>query len=348
MLVNERGAVPPREVGADETPALSVVMPAYNAERYIGRAIESILNQTFTDLELIIYLDAPTDGTAEVAKRHAEHDDRVRILENDQNAGVCVGLNTAVEAARGSFIGRMDADDIAMPNRFERQMEFIRSNPEVVIVGSDAVHINSDDEILGLSIAGPRDIEDFHQRRERGELTLVLDGTAVMRRDVFELVGGYDPEMPIAQEVDLHSRMSAHGAVVAIDEPLLLYRLHPGSRVATRFFEGRNMHRFVEARDRAAQSGETPLSLSDYLESQRSMTAVQRARIHLADLAQYHYRTSGVYLAEGRKGAAVWSLAKAFAANPRFVTRRAWLRRLSPGARRLMNDTAVNQKERVS
>jgi len=348
MLVNERGAGPPGGAGEDAAPTLSVVMPAFNAERYIGRAIESILDQTYADLELIIYMDAPTDDTVEVARRHAEHDDRVRILENDQNVGVSVGLNRAVATARGSFIGRMDADDIAVPNRFERQMELIQSNPEIAIVGSDAVHINSDDEVLGLSIAGPRSIEDFHQRRQRGELTLVLDGTAVMRREVFDLVGGYDPEMPIAQEVDLHSRMAAHGAVVAIDEPLLLYRLHPDSRVATRFFEGRNMHRFVLARDRGLQRGETPLTFSAYLENQRSMTLLERTRIRLSDLAHYHYRTSGVYLAEGRKGAALVSLAKAFAANPRFVTQRAWQRRLSPEARRLIKDTTGKQKERVS
>ncbi len=328
----------------NSAPILSVVMPAYNAAPYIGRAIESILNQTFTDLELIIYMDAPTDGTVAVARTYAESDDRVRILENDENVGVCVGLNRAVATARGSFIGRMDADDIATPDRFERQMAFIQSNPEIVIVGSDAVHINGDDEVLGLSIAGPRSIEDFHRRRSRGEITLVLDGTALMRREVLEHVGGYDPDMPISQEVDLHCRMAAHGAIVAIDEPLLFYRLHPGSRVATRFFEVRGMHRFVEAREKAILAGMTPPTYDGYLEDERLTPSWRRALIRLSDLGQFHYRSAGVNLAEGNKGSAIISLAKAFVLNPRFAVERAWYRRLSPQARRKMTRAVERRK----
>lgn len=321
-------------------PTLSIIMPAYHAERYVERAIESVISQTYTNWELIVYVDGSPDGTAAIARDLAKHDERVRVIDNDENAGVCVALNRAITLARGSFIGRLDADDIAVPERFERQMALIESDGEIAVVGSDALHINSEDEVLGLSIAGPRSVEDFRERRARGELTMVLDGTSVMRRDVFELVGGYDPAMTIAQEVDLHSRMAVHGAIVAIDEPLVLYRLHPGSRVATRFFEGRKMHRFVQARDRAVLAGERPPSYESYVIAERSAPLWHRVGIQLSDIGQYRYRMAGVYLSEERRGAAILSLARAFVASPRFVAERAWHRRFSPQARRQMREVS--------
>jgi glycosyltransferase involved in cell wall biosynthesis len=316
-------------------------MPAHNAERFIGRAIKSILDQTVTDLELIVHLDAPTDGTAEVARRFAASDSRVVIIDNQENVGVCVGLNRAIAASRGMFIGRMDADDISTPDRFERQIDIMRANPDVVIVGSDALHINADDEILGLSIAGPRTAAEFQELREAGELTVVLDGTALMRRSALEAVGGYDPAMPIAQEVDLHCRMASQGVVMAIGEPLLLYRLHPDSRVATRFFEGRAMHRYVKARNRALLENRPPMSYAEYVASERTLPLRRRARIRLSDLGQFHYRTAGVRLAGGRRASAVAHLGGAFLASPGFVIERAWHRRFSPQARRMIDEASA-------
>jgi glycosyltransferase involved in cell wall biosynthesis len=313
-------------------------MPAYKAESYIERAIESVLAQTYTDFELIVYVDGSPDATTELAEGYVEGDERVRVIDNEENVGLCVALNRAIALSHGDYVGRMDADDISLPERFERQMALIESHPEIVVVGSDAMHIDTHDEVLGLSIAGPRSVADFHDRRARGELTVVLDGTSVMRRDVFDLVGGYDPVMAAAAEVDLHSKMAAHGVVVAIDEPLLLYRLHPGSSVDTRFFEGRGIHRYVEARDRAMLRGETPLSYEEFLAGERSAPLVRRVGIRLSDVSQYHYRAAGVYLSEGRKGRAVFSLGRAFVADPAFVTARAWHRRFSPEARRQLRD----------
>lgn len=335
-MSDEQGPMVERDGGP--TPTLSVVMPAYNAERYIGRAIESILDQSFTDLELIIYLDAPTDGTAEVARQYAARDSRVVVIDNEDSAGVCVGLNRAIAASHGTFIGRMDADDISIPDRFARQLDVMRANPDVVIVGSDALHINTEDEILGLSIAGPRTAAEFRRLQAAGELTVVLDGTALMRRSALEAVGGYDPSMPIAQEVDLHSRMASQGVVIAIGEPLLLYRLHPDSRVATRFFEGRGMHRYVKARNRAILEGRPTMSYREYLASERDLPLSHRARIRLSDLGQFHYRTAGVRLAGGQSVAAVAHLGWAFLASPGFVIGRAWNRRFSPEARRMISD----------
>lgn len=318
-------------------PTLSVVMAAYNAEPFIGKAIESVLRQTLTDLELIIVEDGSTDETWKVVRAWALRDDRIKAMRNERNMGISGSLNRGVGAALANLVGRLDADDVAVLHRFERQVAVMNDSPDVVVVGSSALHIDENDEVLGLSAAGPTSAADFRSLRARGEITMVLDGTSVIRRDIFERVGGYNSELPAAAEVDLHCRMAAYGIVLSIDEPLLLYRLHPGSNVATRFFDGRAIHRFVEAREKAILRGETPPTYRGYLVAEKSAPLWRRSRIRLDDLGQFHYRSAGVYLAEGRRGAAVLSLARAFAVNPRFVTRRAWHRRFSPSARAQMN-----------
>ena len=98
-------------------PKISVVMPAYNAEKYIGEAIESILNQTFKDFEFIIINDGSVDHTKEIIREY--NDPRIVLLENDKNRGIVLSLNKGLDAATGKYIARMDADDIALKNRFE-------------------------------------------------------------------------------------------------------------------------------------------------------------------------------------------------------------------------------------
>jgi glycosyltransferase involved in cell wall biosynthesis len=317
----------------DRIPPLSIIMPAYNAGPYIDRAVQSILGQTFTDFELIIYVDESLDDTSAIAHSYALEDDRVCVVDSDERLGLSVALNRAIEGARGEYIGRMDADDIALPQRFEVLMDLIRSNSDLVVVGSGTLHIDGDDNVLGISMAGPTSIAEFRSLRDQGEITIVLDGTAVMSHKIFRLVGGYDPELAAAPEVDLHCRMAAHGVILSVEEPLLLYRLHPSSSVATGFFEGRSVHRFVEAREKAMLRGEVPPTYQSHVESEGSAPTWRRASIRLADLGQFHYRTAGVRLSEGRKGAAVVSIGRAFVANPRFVVERAWQRRFSPAAR---------------
>jgi glycosyltransferase involved in cell wall biosynthesis len=319
-------------------PAISVVMPAYNAERFIGESIESILNQTFADLELIIVEDGSSDRTWEIIQRYASEDQRITAIRNDTNMGIAHTLNRGISEARATLIGRLDADDIAVPDRFERQIEVMRVQPEIVVVGSNAAHISEHNEILGLSIAGPTSIEDFYRRRAAGQVTMVLDGTSLMRRDVLELSGCYDPAMLTAFEVTLQSRMADHGVIVTLDEPLILYRLHAGSDVDTSFFEGRAVHRFVATREKARILNEPQPTFEEFRVQEASAPLWRRARIRLKDLGQFHYRAAGVHVAEGQTMAGVTNLTKAFVVSPRFVVTRVWRRRLSPMARRRMRD----------
>jgi len=321
-----------------DDPAISIVIPAYNAERFIGDAIESVLHQTLNDFELIIVEDGSSDRTWEIIQKYASEDQRIRATHNDSNMGIAHTLNRGISEARAEFIGRLDADDIAVPDRFERQLAMIQANPEIAVVGSNALHISENNQILGLSIAGPTSIENFHRLRAAGKVTMVLDGTSVIRRDIFQLAGGYDPAMCAALEVDLHSRMAEHGIIVAVDEPLVLYRLHTGSNVDTEFFEGRVVHRFVATCEQARILNEPAPTFEEFCAQEAAATVWRRARNRLKDTGQFRYRTAGVRMSEGQTLAGMANLTRAFLVSPRFVVTRLWRRRLSPTARRRMRD----------
>jgi glycosyltransferase involved in cell wall biosynthesis len=117
-------------------PLVSIIMPVYNAEKYLAEAIKSILTQTLTNFEFIIIDDGSTDGSLEIIQHFSLEDQRVRLIKNDQNLGVADSLNKGIMAARGIYIARMDADDISMPERLQKQTDFLRLNPKLGFCGS--------------------------------------------------------------------------------------------------------------------------------------------------------------------------------------------------------------------
>ena len=334
---------PSAEVPSSEeiVPEVSVVMVAYNAATYLPEAIESVLGQTLRSLELIVVDDGSSDGTVEIAESFAATDDRVRVFSMGSNRGIAPTSNFGIRQARAEFVGRLDADDIAVPTRFERQVDYLRRHPEVAVVGSTAIHISEEGETLGLSIAGPPDTETFEQLRRDGEVTMVLNGTSMIRRSVFESIGGYDEQFPVAVELDLHSRMAEYGAIVSIEEPLTYYRLHGGSHVHSRFYMGRQVHRFISYREKTTASGGDPMTYTEFIERERRSPPWLRLRIRMADYSMGHYRIAGVAIARHDWSAAASHLFRAFISNPIFVVRRVWERRLSAEARSRLRRTSV-------
>ena len=115
-------------------PSISVVMPAYNAEKYLREDIDSILAQTYDDFEFIIINDGSIDRTKEIILSYS--DPRIVYIENEQNSGICVTLNKGLDTAKGRYIVRMDSDDIALPQRLEIQVRYMDANPDVGVAGS--------------------------------------------------------------------------------------------------------------------------------------------------------------------------------------------------------------------
>src|SRR5918996_2481069 len=115
------------------TPKVSVVMPAYNAAVYLDEAVTSILNQTFREFEFIVINDGSTDDTVSILDKYEKSDSRIRVY-HQENQGMIAALNRGCRLARGKYIARMDADDISLPRRFERQLEFMEGHPQIGIL----------------------------------------------------------------------------------------------------------------------------------------------------------------------------------------------------------------------
>jgi glycosyltransferase involved in cell wall biosynthesis len=208
-------------------PAISVLMPVYNCEKYLAEAVRSILGQTFADFELIIVNDGSTDGSLRVLQQFAEHDKRIRIIDRP-NTGITPALNEMIEASRGQYLARMDADDISVPERFAKQKAFLDANPDCVIVGS---------RVMLMDPYGSPVAESGHQlQHEQIEHELLTQSgwamvhpSVMMRRGAVVKIGGYDARWKHCEDHDLFLRMTEVGQAANLPEVLLWYRRHYAS-----------------------------------------------------------------------------------------------------------------------
>ena len=129
------------------TPKISVIMSVFNSEKYLKEAVDSILEQTFTDFEFIITDDCSTDSSLAILEEYAKKDNRIILLKNSENIGLTKNLNKMIDIAKGKYIARMDADDISLPKRFQIQYNFMEENSDIGVCGSNIGHIGTLDKV---------------------------------------------------------------------------------------------------------------------------------------------------------------------------------------------------------
>ncbi|MCH7555844.1 MAG: glycosyltransferase [Planctomycetes bacterium] len=223
--------IPYQEKNKDMTnrPKVSVLISAYNSEKYIEQALESIYNQTYQDFEVIIVDDGSTDRTSEILVNMK--DPRTFICRNSVNKGLTKSLNIGLKLCRGEYVARMDADDISHPQRFEKQVGFLNENPECVALGSWYGRIDSNGEVWG-SKETPIGYEDIKKNLPIGNC--VGHGSMMLRRSSLVEIGGYNEKYTYAQDYDLLLRLSEVGEIRNLGEYLYNLRSWPGAVSATR------------------------------------------------------------------------------------------------------------------
>lgn len=207
-------------------PTISVLMPVYNAQRYLSAAVESILHQSFQDFEFLIVNDGSTDRSLALLQRYAAQDARIRLISRE-NTGYVQALNEMLALAQGEFLARMDADDVALPERFARQVAFLQQHPEVVCVGGAQDWIDGAGRFLLHHPEAEQDAA-IQQLALTGQ-TPINHPSALMRRRAVLQVGGYDESLHPAEDLDLWLKLGEVGQLANLPDTVLQYRQHDQS-----------------------------------------------------------------------------------------------------------------------
>ena len=193
-------------------------MPVHNALPFLDESIKSILEQTFSDFEFVILDDASTDGSLELLRKWARRDERIQLHESTIQLGLAGSSNAVVAKARAPIVARMDADDIAHPDRLRQQWNVIATRPDIAVVGTLCNGIDSSGRVVR-----PR---DRWRLLRRSTYIPFPHGSAMFSRAAFDEVGGYNERAARAEDQDLFLRMAAKGRVVTLPDILYSYRYH--------------------------------------------------------------------------------------------------------------------------
>jgi glycosyltransferase involved in cell wall biosynthesis len=265
---------PMAEVSDSLHPEVSVIMPCYNASRWMEEAVDSVLAQSFRNFELILVNDGSTDKTWDIIESYCKKDGRVVAISKN-NTGLADTLNAGISKARGVWIARLDADDLSEPDRLEKQLIYVHAHPEVVLLGLGFVEIDESGNT----------IKNHHYPTSHNSLVRHLErlqrffphSSAFFRRDIVLKAGGYNPLFRKAQDWDLWLRISKQGEISCLKDCLVRVRKH-SSQISN---SGQGISQLVygisavvchflrkQSLDPSAEGQETWLSFIEWVEKQ--------------------------------------------------------------------------------
>ena len=262
--------------------SVTVVMPVFNALPYLDQAVKSIVGQSHGDFELAIYDDHSTDGSFEAALEWSRRDPRVSVVRGNARLGPSGSSNAAADLARSEFVARMDADDVAYPDRLEVQLAALRRHPEAVMIGSTFDMIDGEERIIRRAL----------MRANDSPFPPMVHSTLFYRRAAFERAGGYRHGTDYYEDHDLYRRMAAVGAVLVLNRPLVGFR-YAGQHSRLRddrqtVIEQTNL--LVDVGDASAPGGRTTSPMSFYTIAVLSIQALERPRLLGLMMRKVHFR----------------------------------------------------------
>ena len=202
-------------------PAISVLMPVYNAEKYVALAVESILSQSFNDFEFIIIDDASTDGSWKIISEYQKKDKRIKLFRNDANLGITKNRNKLINLAQGKYIVWQDADDISVSARLKKQYEFMENNPSVGISGGWLKFFTDLNGSIGVR---KYHFDDAKLRKIIFKYSPVAQPAAIVRKEVFAKVGDYNENFTVAEDLEMSFRIGQYYKFANLNEVLIRYR----------------------------------------------------------------------------------------------------------------------------
>lgn len=265
----------------DKSPQVSVVLCCYNAQKTIAESIESVLNQTFTDFEFIIWDDCSTDNTPSILKNY--NDKRIRVFFNQVNRGLGKSLQLACREVNGKYIARMDSDDLCMPERLQKEYEFLESHPGHVLVSSSVIYIDENDKVLGRSFPWT------WAHNQNNHISVVHPAT-MFRTDAYRQSCGYLDLLGCEDRV-LWSKLIDFGKFSVLKEPLLKYRMVSTS--LSHMIDSKNPYKKIMLAVRSKMCNESEV-LEDDIELQNHLYRLGKkyAQQTKKDRQPFKYNTS--------------------------------------------------------
>jgi glycosyltransferase involved in cell wall biosynthesis len=297
---------------------LAVLLPAQNAEGVLAEAVESVLQQTYRDFELILIDDGSTDGTRTIMESFARRDGRVRVMAHP-HLGMGASLNRAIAAIESTWVARMDADDVMMPTRLERQLAFLDAHPDVAVASCLLYYINAGGRVLARSTSDLLTVQDFDSYVRSNRLIAVPHPGAIMNREVVLAVGGYRPRFWPADDLDLWNRIAEAGHRILVQpEYLLKYRIHGASVCVSQPVKTDRQIRWVERCMLARRSGLPEPSLDEFLAMERSAPWVERLHRQRRTLAHCLYKSATHHYGARQYGRLIGALMASMVLDPWF------------------------------
>jgi glycosyltransferase involved in cell wall biosynthesis len=208
----------------DNEPLVSVIMSVYNGEKYLKECIESILNQTYKNFEFLIIDDNSKDNSYNILKEYAEKEPKIKLFKNDQNMGLTKNLNFLILKSKGEYLARMDADDISFKNRLESQINFIKSNEDIDILGSFAIDIDEEGKEKNLRKV-PITLSEI--KNILPKVNPIIHPTVLMKKSSLKKINFYNEKYRTSQDYELWYRAIANNLnLYNMPEPLIYYRVN--------------------------------------------------------------------------------------------------------------------------
>lgn len=258
---------------------VSAIMPTYNGARYLKAAIDSVLQQTYADWELVVVDDGSTDATPEILATYT--DERIKVICLPSNQGRGKARNIAVQQSQGRYIAVCDGDDLSLPERFAKQVRYLEKNPEVGVVASQVLYFDEGME-PELRVLYPESPESIQARFRRGR-SAVPNQSAMIRKELFDRHGYYSPECRRCQDLEFFLRVMEHTEFATLSEPLVHYRQSGGSPGLKYWLENASYQRYALYRWSAIKGGLEPAPYREYVKAQESW------KDNLRDLLSFTY-----------------------------------------------------------
>jgi glycosyltransferase involved in cell wall biosynthesis len=276
---------------------ISVVMAVYNGEHFLPEAIDSVLSQTYKDFEFVIVDDGSRDASPDILARYAASDSRISIIRQE-NRGLPASLNRAIGCCRFDLIARMDSDDRMLPERLERQLNFIRQNPEIALACSYSYLINAQGKRIGKS-ENKVDVEAGRKALDPRRFVDIVHPTVLMRKQDVLGVGGYRENIRYAEDRDLWGRLVTAGKMLKCQTELLMeYRLHTGAMTMRQVFGNEMTVRAIDLNIVRRLQGQRDLTLEEVEAQYKAKPLLQRFNERRRFSAMRLYKNATRFYAE--------------------------------------------------